>query len=61
MNTLIVNDRMFMTYDFYLKQPKSMLEWRLKEKIAKNPILINSLNKIHNHPLIGKYSYIPRW
>ena len=60
MNILIVNDRMFMTYDFYLKQPKSMLEWRLNEKLARNPNLINSLNRFHIHPLIQKYSYIPR-
>ena len=60
MNILIVNDRMFMTYDFYLKQPKSMLERKLNVKLARNPNLINSLNRFHIHPLIRKYSYIPR-
>ena len=60
MNILTVNDRMFMTYDFYLKQAKSTLEWRLNEKLARNPNLINSLNRFHIHPLIQKYSYIPR-
>ena len=60
MNTLIVNDRMFMTYDFYLEQSKSMLEWRLNEKLARNPNLNNSPNRFHIHPLIQKYSFIPR-
>ena len=60
MNILIVNDRMYMTYDFYLKQPKSMLEWRLHKKLGRNPNLINSLNRFHIQPLIQKYSYFPR-
>ena len=60
MNILIVNDRMFMTYDFYLKQPKSMFEWRLTAILARNPNLIKSFNRFHIHPLIRKYSYIPR-
>ena len=60
MNILIVNDRMFMTYDFYLKQQKSMLEWRLNKKLARNPNPIKSLDRLHIHPLIQKCSYIPR-
>ena len=48
-----------MTYIHYLNQPKSMLEWKLKEKLARNPRRINSLNRFDNHPLIRKYSHIP--
>ena len=49
-----------MTYKYYLKQPKSMLEWRLIEKLARNRNLISSLNRFHIHPLIQKYSYSRR-
>ena len=30
------------TYEYYLKQPKSMLEWRLIEKSARYPKLIKA-------------------
>ena len=39
MNRLIANDRMFMTHDFYLLHPKSMLEWKLNVILARNPNL----------------------
>ena len=41
-----------MTYEHYLQQPKSMLEWKLNALLAKNPELIRSLNRFHIHPLI---------
>ena len=46
-----------MTYERYLKQPKSMCEIKLNELIARNPKLINCLNRNISHPLIRKYSY----
>ena len=48
-----------MTYKYYLNQPMSALERRLCLDIARNPHLINSLNRNVNHPLIRKYSHIP--
>ena len=47
-----------MTYKHYLKQPKSKLEWKLNEKLAKNHELIRAFNRNTSHPLIPKYSYI---
>ena len=37
----------------------SMLERRINFIIARNPQLINYLNRNKNHPLIRKYSHIP--
>ena len=48
-----------MTYEYYIKQPMPALELRLNMIIAKNPELINSLDRNKNHPLIRKYSHIP--
>ena len=36
----------------------SKLERRINFIIAKNPQLINSLNRNKNHPLIRRYSHI---
>ena len=47
-----------MTYKHYLSNPMSMLEKRINYVIAKNPKLINSLNRNINHPLIRKNSHI---
>ena len=47
------------THKYYLKQPKPMCEIKLNEIIAKNPKLINCLNRNICHPLIRKYSNIP--
>ena len=54
-----INDRCNMTYEYYIKQPMPALELRLNMIIAKNPELINSLDRNKNHPLIRKYSHIP--
>ena len=43
-----------MTYQNYIRQPKSMLEWTLIKKFSTNPELIKNLNRTP-HPLIGKY------
>ena len=47
-----------MTYKYYLNNPMSMLERRINYIIAKNPQLINALDRSKNYPLIRKYSYI---
>ena len=46
-----------MTYEHYLNQPKSMLESKIKVKLAKNPELIKMLGN-SSHPIIGKYQQI---
>ena len=46
-----------MTYEYYLTQPKPMLEWKLNAILAKNPELIKILGN-SSHPLIRKYQYI---
>ena len=47
-----------MSYKHYINQPMPMLERRINMIIAKNPQLINSLDRNKNHPLIRKYSHI---
>ena len=47
-----------MTYDHYLKIPKSMLQWTEIKKLAINPTLIKAFNIYTNHPLIRKYRHI---
>ena len=47
-----------MSYNYYINQPMSMLERRINFIIARNPRLINSLDRNKNHPLIRKYSHI---
>ena len=47
------------TYENYINYPMSMVERRINFIIAKNPKLINSLDRNKNHPLIRKYSHIP--
>ena len=46
------------TYENYLKQPKSMLEWRSIEKLAGNLKLIKEIGRIISHALIRIYSDI---
>ena len=46
-----------MTYEHYLNQSKSMLEWKLTFLLAKNPELI-SIFENSFHPLIRKYRHI---
>ena len=47
------------TYKHYMNQPMSMVERQINYIIAKNPQLINSLDRKKNHPLIRKYLHIP--
>ena len=46
-----------MTYEHYLNQPNSMMEWKLNEILAKKPEIIKILGN-SSHPLIGKHQYI---
>ena len=41
-------------YKHYIDQPMSMCERKIKMIFAKNPHLINSLDRNKNHPLIRK-------
>ena len=47
-----------MSCKYYINQPMSMLERRINMIIAKNPQLINALDRTKNHLLIRKYSDI---
>ena len=58
MNITTVNDKMYMTYDYYIKHPMPAVELKLDMIISKNPHLIKSLNRSPIHPLIRKYSHI---
>ena len=58
MNITIINDKMYMTHEYYIQHPMPMVEKRLNMVIAKNPLLIKSLNRSHIHPLVQKYSYL---
>ena len=44
-----------MTYEHYLQRPKSMLEWTLIKKLARDPSLIKNFTN-SSHPLIRKYT-----
>ena len=59
-NIITIADKMDMTYDFYIKHIMCAFELKLNMIHAKNPHLINSLNRSHNHPLIRKYSHIAK-
>ena len=51
----IISDRCDKTYENYINQPMSMCEGKKNLSIAKNPLLIDSLDRNKNHPLIRKY------
>ena len=57
MNITFISDLRNMTYEYYLNQPKSMLEWNLNAILAINPELSKTLGN-SSHPLIRKYQYI---
>ena len=54
LNITSISDLRNMTYDYYLQQPKSLLEWKLNAILAKNTELLKSLNRSQIHPLIRK-------
>ena len=59
MNILILIDKCNITYRNYINSSMPTIERRIIFIIAKNPTLINSLNRNKNLPLIRKYSHIP--
>ena len=59
MNFTTVNDKMNMSYEKYIKRPMQAVEMNLDMIDAKNPNLINSLERFHNLPVITKDSHIP--
>ena len=57
-NIKTVNDKLYITNDYYFSQPMQAVEMKLNMIITQNPILDSSLNRLHNHPLIRIYSHI---
>ena len=55
----IIGDKCNMTYEYHINQPMQAVEMELNMIIAKNPQLINSLDRSKNHPLIRIYAYVP--
>ena len=53
-----VSDIRSMTYKYYSSNPMHMVERRLNMISARNPHLVNALDRRANHPLIRKYSHI---
>ena len=47
-----------MTYEYYLKQPKSMLEWKIIEEVARNLRLMFEIDRTIYHPLTHAYGPI---
>ena len=56
MNITFITDLRNMTFEHYLNQLKSMLEWKLNAILAKNPELLKILDNT-SHPLIRKYQH----
>ena len=54
-----ISNRRDMTYKHYINQPMSMCERKINLNIARDPHLINSLDRNKNHPLIRTCSHIP--
>ena len=48
----------YMNYNYYLRQPMQKIERRLNMNDAKNPEIINSLNRGSDHLLIRKHIHI---
>ena len=59
-NFITTADKMDMTYYFYIKHNICAFELKLNLILAKNPYLIISHKRSHNHPLIRKYSHIAK-
>ena len=49
----------YMSYKYHLNQPMQRIEPRLNLNIAKKPHLLNSLNRVSDHPLTRKYIDVP--
>ena len=57
-NITTVNSKIYMTYDYYIKNPTPAVELRIYMIISKNPHLMKLLNRSFIQPLIRKYSRI---
>ena len=55
----MISCRCNITYKYYINSPMSMPEIKKNMVIAKNPQLINLLDRNKKHPLIRKSSHIP--
>ena len=60
MNISTTNDKRYMTYEYYIQHPMPSIELKFNVNPAKNPHLINSLNRSLTHPLMKKYSHIDK-
>ena len=58
MNITTNNDKMYMTYEYYIQNSMAAVELKKSMILAKNPYLIKSFNRSHIHPLIQKTCYI---
>ena len=59
MNNKTISDKINISYKYYMKQPKRMVETKLNQILASKPDLINHLNRNISHSLIRKSSHIP--
>ena len=60
MNVSTINDKRYMTYDYYIQHPMPAVKLKLNIILAKNPHIINSLNRSHFRPLSRKYSHVAK-
>ena len=58
MNFAFITEFNNMTFEYYLEQPKSMLDWKLFEKLARNPGLMLENDRTIYHPLTHAYEPI---
>ena len=59
MNITTIIDKLYMTYEHYIKQPMQAVELKLSMIVSKNPHLIYSLNRHISHPSIRKFCHVP--
>ena len=59
MNIETISDKRNMSYNYYIKQPKHTVEIKLNQISARNPHLINALDRAVSHPLLGNFSHVP--
>ena len=59
MNITTISNERNMSFEYYIKQPKPMVEIKLNQIIAKKLHLINALDRGVKHPLIINYSHVP--
>ena len=58
MNMTFITDYTYITYEYYIKQPKHMVEWELNKKLCTHLELIRAFDRNSHHPLIRKYGHI---